>query len=110
MPGTMRKLASVLVVACVVVGTAFVSTAPQRHWKEKVDPGLVQVATRQGDRESVKALIRLRPGSTSEFVSHLSQHGIAAATLAADIVSVQLPASMVRELALDRDVVHVSLP
>ena len=58
----------------------------------------------------MKALIRLRPGVTSEFVSHLSQHGIGAATLAADMISVQLPASMVRELALDRDVVHLSLP
>ena len=105
----MRKAASVLIVACVIVGTAFVSTAPQRHWKEKVDPGLVQAA-RQGGNEPVNALIRLRPGVTSEFVSHLSQHGIAAATLAVDIVSVKLPASMVRELALDRDVVHLSLP
>jgi hypothetical protein len=105
----MRKIASVLIVACVVVGTAFVSTSPQRHWREKVDPGLVQAATRRGN-EPVKALIRLRPGATSEFVSHLSEHGIAAATLAADVISVKLPASMVRELALDRDVVSLSLP
>ena len=105
----MRKIASVLIVACVVVGTAFVSTAPQRHWREKVDPGLVQAAS-QGGEQPVKALIRLRPGVTSEFVSHLSQHGIGAATLAADMISVKLPASMVRELALDRDVVHLSLP
>lgn len=105
----MRKIASVLIVMCVVVGTAFVSTAPQRHWKEKVDPALVQ-ATRQSGDGPVDTLIRLRPGATSEFVSHLSQHGIAAATLAADVVSVKLPASMVRELALDRDVVHLSLP
>jgi hypothetical protein len=105
----MRKLASVLIVASVVVGTAFVSTAPQRHWKEKVDPALVQAA-RQNGNEQIKAVIRLRPGSTSEFVSHLSQHGIPAATLAADVVSIQLPASMVRELALDPDVVHLSLP
>ena len=105
----MRKIASVLIVACVVVGTAFVSTAPQRHWREKVDPGLVQAASHGGD-QPVKALIRLRPGVTSEFVSHLSQHGIAAASLATDMISVNLPASMVRELALDRDVVHLSLP
>ena len=105
----MRKIASVVIVGCVVVGTAFVSTAPQRHWREKVDAGLVQ-ATKQSGNEPVKALIRLRPGVTSEFVSHLSQHGIAAATLAADMISVKLPASMVRELALDRDVVRLSLP
>jgi hypothetical protein len=105
----MRKTASVMIVACVIVGTAFVSTAPQRHWREKVDPALVNVA-KQGGRTPVKALIRLRPGSTSEFVSHLSQHGIPAATVTVDIVSVQLPASMLREIALDRDVVHLSLP
>jgi hypothetical protein len=105
----MQKFASVLIVASVVVGTAFVSTAPQRHWREKVDPALVQLA-RQAGNAPVKAVIRLRPGSTSEFVSHLSQHGIPAATVTTDIVSVQLPASMLREIALDRDVVHLSLP
>jgi hypothetical protein len=105
----MRKFASVLIVGGVVVGTAFVSTAPQRHWKEKVDPALVQAASQRGS-ERVNALIRLRPGSTTEFVSHLSQHGIPAATVTADIVSVRLPASMLREIALDRDVVHLSLP
>jgi hypothetical protein len=105
----MRKFTAVFIVACVVVSTAIASTAPQRHWKEKVDPALVLAATQSGS-EQVRALIRLRPGSTTEFVSHLSEHGIPAATLAADVVSVQLPASMVRELALDRDVVHLSLP
>jgi hypothetical protein len=108
-PGAMRKLSSVLIVACVVVGTAFVSTAPQRHWRDKVDPALVQAA-KQNSGEPVKALIRLRSGSTTEFVSHLSQHGIPVATVTADVVSVQLPASMLREIALDRDVVHLSLP
>ena len=98
-----------MIVACVIVGTAFVSTAPQRHWREKVDPALV-TAAKQGGSAPVKALIRLRPGSTSEFVSHLWQHGIPAATVTVDIVSVQLPASMLREIALDRDVVHLSLP
>jgi hypothetical protein len=107
---TMRKFAAVLIVACVVVGTAFVSTAPQRRWREKVDPALVQTA-KDGGSEPVRALIRLRPGTTDEFVAHLSKsHGIQPAAVSGDVVSVQMPASMLRGVALDRDVVQVSLP
>ena len=106
----MRKLTSVLIVVCVVAGTAFVSTAPQRHWKEKLDAPLVQAATAQS-ADPVNALIRLRPGTANEFAAHLSKsHGMPATMVSADIVSVRLPASMLRSIALDHDVVHVSVP
>ena len=105
----MRKLTSVFIVACVVVSTAFVATQHRRHWTEKLDAALVQTA-KQGGSEPVRALIRLRPGTADQFVAHLNQHGLAPASLGADLVSVQLPASMLRTLALDRDVVRLSLP
>lgn len=104
----MRKLTSVFIVACVVVSTAFVATQHRRHWTEKLDAALVQTA-KQGGSEPVSALIRLRPGATDQFVAHLSQHGLKPASVRADLVSVQLPASMLRTLALDRDVVHLSV-
>jgi hypothetical protein len=105
----MRKLTSAFIVACVVVSTAFVATQHRRHWTDKLDAPLMQAA-RQADATSVSALIRLRPGTTDQFVSHLSQHGLKAATVSGDLVSVQLPASMLRAIALDRDVVHLSVP
>jgi hypothetical protein len=105
----MRKLTSVFIVACVVVSTAFVATQHRRHWTEKLDAALVQTA-KQGGTEPVKALVRLRPGAADEFVAHLSQHGLNAAAVTGDVVALQLPASMLRTLALDRDVVYLSLP
>jgi hypothetical protein len=105
----MRKLTSVFIVACVVVSTAFVATQHRRHWTEKLDAPLVQTA-KQGGTEPVRALVRLRPGAADQFVAHLSQHGLKAAAVTGDVVSLQLPASMLRTLALDRDVVHLSLP
>jgi hypothetical protein len=105
----MRKLTSVFIVGCVLVSTAFIATQPRRHWTEKLDAPLTHVA-RYGGPESVSAVIHLRPGATDEFVAHLSQHGVKPAMVKANRVSVQLPASMLRVIALDRDVVHVSVP
>ena len=105
----MRKLTSVFIVGCVLVSTAFIATQPRRHWTEKLDAPLTHAA-RQGATEPVRALIRLKPGTAEEFASHLSQHGVASTRVGAEIVSVRLPASMLRTIALDRDVVHVSVP
>jgi hypothetical protein len=105
----MRKLTSVFIVGCVLVSTAFIATQPRRHWTGKLDVPLMHAA-RQGGAESVSALVRLRPGTTGEFVSHLSQHGVKPTLVSAEVVSVRLPASMLRAIALDRDVVHLSVP
>lgn len=105
----MRKLTSVFIVGCVLVSTAFIATQPRRHWTEKLDAPLMHAA-KQGAAEPVSALIRLKPGTTEEFASHLSQHGIASTKVTGELVSVRLPASMLRTIALDRDVVHVSVP
>jgi 2-phospho-L-lactate transferase/gluconeogenesis factor (CofD/UPF0052 family) len=105
----MRKLTSAFIVACVVVSTAIVSTQQRRHWTEKLDRPLVHSA-KQGGAEPVNALIRLRPGATDQFVEHLTEHGLKPTFVAANLVSVQLPASMLRSIALDRDVEHLSLP
>ena len=105
----MRKLTSAFIVACVVVSTAVVSTRHQRHWTEKLDTALVQTA-KAGGAQPVSALIRVRPGTSDEFVAHLSEHGLKPTSVTTDIVAVQLPAAMLRPIALDRDVVHLSLP
>ena len=105
----MRKLTSVFIVACVVVSTAIVSTQQRRHWTEKLDAPLVHTA-KQGGAEPVNALIRLRPGTAHQFVAHLAEHGLKPTTVTEDLVAVQLPAAMLRPIALDRDVVHLSLP
>ncbi len=105
----MRKLTSVFIVACVVVSTAVVSTQQQRHWTAKLDASLVQTA-KQGGAQPVNTVIRLRPGTTGEFVAHLSEHGLKPTPVGADVIAVQLPAAMLRPIALDRDVVHLSLP
>jgi hypothetical protein len=105
----MRKLTSVFIVACVVVSTAVFSTQHRRHWTGKLDAALVQTA-KHGGAEPVGAVIRLRPGTTDEFVAHLSQHGLKPLSVTGDLVAVQLPAAMLRSIALDHDVVHLSLP
>jgi hypothetical protein len=105
----MRKLTSVFIVACVVVSTAFAATQNRRRWTEKLDAPLMQAA-RQGSDARVSTLVRVRPGTSEGFVAHLSQHGLKATNVNADLVSVQLPASMLRAIALDRDVVHLSVP
>jgi len=105
----MRKLTSVFIVACVVVSTAFAATQNRRRWTEKLDAPLMQAA-RQGSDAQVSTLVRVRPGTSEGFVAHLSQHGLKATSVNADVVSVQLPASMLRAIALDRDVVHLSVP
>ena len=105
----MRKLTSVFIVACVVVSTAVVSTQHRRYWTGKLDAALVQTA-KAGGAEPVNAVIRLRPGTADQFLTHLSQHGLKPASVTGDVVAIQLPAAMLRPIALDRDVVHLSLP
>ena len=105
----MRKLTSAFIVACVVVSTAFIATQHRRHWTRKLDAPLMQAA-RQADAASVGVLIRLQPGTTDQFVAHLSQHGLKPAKVNGDLVTLQLPASMLRAIALDRDVVRLSVP
>ncbi len=105
----MQKLTSVFIVACVVVSTAVISTQHRRHWIGKLDTALVQIA-KHGGAERVNTLIRLRPGTTDQFIAHLSEHGLKPTSVTADVIAVQLPAAMLRPIALDRDVVHLSLP
>ncbi len=104
----MRKNLVVLIVASLFASTAFVSVKQRDRWTEKVDAPLVQAV--KADRgESVRALIRVRTGATDQFVAHLSQHGLKRAHVTApDVVAVDMPASMLRRIALDPDVVHMS--
>lgn len=106
--GVMRKTAIVIVVASLFASTAAISVKHQRRWTEKLDVGLVPAA-QQSNTESVKVLIRVRPGSTDRIIAHLAQHGLKPErALVAEAVAVQMPASMMRALAGDADVVHLS--
>ena len=104
----MRNLAVVLVVASLFASTAAVSVKHQSRWTEKLDLALVE-ATKHGSADPVRALVRVRPGATDRFMSHLEQHGLKPARVSApDLIAVELPGSMLRSVAADPDVVRVS--
>lgn len=105
---TMRNLAIVVVVAALFASTAAVSVKHQRGWTGKLDSSLMQ-AVDQDSQDSVRTVIQVRPGATERVVSHLEHHGLKPARLStADLVAVQLPASMLRNVAGDSDVVRLS--
>jgi ABC-type sulfate transport system permease component len=103
----MRKTAIVVFVAALFASTAAVSVRHQRRWTEKLDGSLTQAAHQTG-ADAVRVLIRVRPGTTDHIVSHLAQHGLKPQRAAADAVAVLMPASMLRSLAGDADVVSMS--
>jgi hypothetical protein len=104
----MRKLTVVVVVAALFASTAAISVRHQRRWTEKLDPALAHAAE-QGNGETVSVAIRVRPGAADRLIAHLSQHGFRPARAAtADLLIVQLPASMLRTIAGDPDVVGLS--
>ena len=104
----MRNTAIVVLVGALFASTAAVSVRHQRRWTEKLDVELMQVAE-QDSANSVKTVIQVRSGAADRMVSHLEHHGLKPARLAApDLVAVQLPGSMLRNLAGDSDVVRLS--
>jgi hypothetical protein len=104
----MRKTAIVIVVAALFASTAAVSVRHQRRWTEKLDGSLMQVAHQTSD-DAVRVLIHVRPGTTDRIVSHLAQHGLKPQRAAVSgAVAVLMPASMLRSLAGDADVVSLS--
>jgi hypothetical protein len=104
----MRNLAIVVVVGALFASTAAVSVKHQRGWAGKLDVSLMHAAE-QDNANSVKAVIQVRPGATDRVVSHLKDHGLKPARLSTpDLVAVQLPASMLRNVAGDSDVVRLS--
>ncbi len=104
----MRKMAIVVVVAALFASTAAISVKHQRRWTEKLDVPLVQTA-QEGKNDLVQLLIRVEPGTADRFVLHLGQHGLKPeGASAGDVVAVQMPAAMLRSIAGDSDVVHVS--
>src|SRR3954471_8610679 len=104
----MRKTAIVVLVAALFESTAAVSVRHQRRWTEKLDGSLTQAAHQAADG-AVRVVIRVRPGTTERIVSHLTQHGLKPQrAAAADAVAVVMPASMLRYLAGDADVVSMS--
>src|SRR4249920_1017730 len=104
----MRNLAIVVVVAALFASTAAVSVKRQRSWSSKLDISLIHAAE-QENANSVKAVIQVRPGATERIVSHLEHHGLTPARLSTpSLLAVQLPASMLRNLAGDSDVVRLS--
>jgi len=104
--GVMRKLAIVIVVASLFASTAAISVKHQRRWTDKLDPAL---AAQQANADLVQLLILVRPGSTDRIMSHLSQHGLKPERATTpDILTVQMPASMMRAIAGDADVIYLS--
>jgi len=104
----MKKLAVFVVVAAVFASTAAVSVKHQRRWTEKLDVALLHTAE-EAVAQSVQLVIWVRPGAADRIMSHLSQHGLRPQRASApDAVSVQMPASMVRSVAGDGDVVRVA--
>ena len=104
----MRKTAIVVLVAALFASTAAVSVRHQRRRAEKLDGSLSQAAHQTGD-VAVRVIIHVRPGTTDRIVSHLAQHGLQPQRAAAtDAVAVVMPASMLRSLAGDADVVSMS--
>ena len=105
----MRNVAIVIVVATLFASTAAISVKHQRRWTEKLDATLVPAA-QQAHADVFQLLIRVRPGSTDRIMSHLTQHGLKPErSSTADIVAVRMPASMMRSIAGDADVVHLSM-
>ena len=104
----MRKTAIVVMVAALFASTAAVSVRHQRRWTEKLDGSLTQAAHQASD-DAVRVLIHVRPGTTDRIVSHLAQHGLKPQrAVASDAVAVLMPASMLRSLAGDADVVSMA--
>jgi len=104
----MRKLSIVIVVASLFASTAAISVKHQRRWTEKLDGALVASA-QQATGDPVQLLIRVRPESTDRIMSHLAQHGLKAERASiSGVVAVQMPASMLRSIAGDPDVIHLS--
>ena len=104
----MRKVAAVLLMSCVFASAAAVSVRDQRRWKGKLDLALAHAVT-QGNPDHVRALIRLRPGATAGFVSHLRQHRVSPTRVTPpDLIALDLPLSMLRTVAGDPDVVSLS--
>ena len=104
----MRKIAAVVVVAALFASTAAISVKHQRRWTEKLDAALVHTA-QEGNNDLVQLLIRVQPGSTDRILLHLGQHGLKPERASGvDLVAVQAPASMLRSIAGDSDVIHLS--
>jgi hypothetical protein len=104
----MRNLAIVVVVGALFASTAAVSVKHQRSWTGKLDVSLMHAAE-QDSANAVNAVIHVRPGTTDRVVSHLERHGLKPARLSTpDVLAVQLPASMLRNVAGDSDVVRLS--
>ncbi len=104
----MRTLAVVLIVSALFGSTAAVSVKQQRRWTEKLDVALVQAAE-HGSADPARTLIWVRAGATDRVLSHLAQHGLKPTrSTTPDAIVVQLPSSMLRRIAGDRDIVHVS--
>jgi hypothetical protein len=104
----MKKLAIVAVVAAVFASTAAVSVKHQRRWTEKLDVALIHGAE-EAVAQSVQLVIWVRPGAADRIMSHLTQHGLRPEhATTPDVVTVQMPASMVRSVAGDADVVRLS--
>jgi hypothetical protein len=104
----MRRIAAVVVVAALFASTAAISVKHQRRWTEKLDAALVHTA-QEGNNDLVQLLIRVQPGSMNRILVHLGEHGLKPErTSAVDLVAVQAPASMLRSIAGDSDVVHLS--
>ncbi len=104
----MRKIAALVVVAALFASTAAISVKHQRRWTEKLDAGLVHTA-QEGNNDLVQLLIRVQPGSTDRILLHLGQHGLKPERASAvDVVAVQAPASMLRSIAGDSDVIYLS--
>jgi hypothetical protein len=104
----MRTFTIVIVVSALFASTAAISVRQQRRWTEKLDAALVHTVE-QGSADPVKTLIRVRHGAADRFISHLVKHALTPTrSTTPDLVAVQLPASMLRSVAADPDVVHVS--
>jgi hypothetical protein len=104
----MRAIAVVLLVSGLFASTAAISVRDQQRWTNKLDAPLTQAAKAAGDNP-VRVLIQLQPGATERFVSHLQRHGLTATRVTTSaLIAVQFPASMLRRIAADRDVVRLS--
>src|SRR5258706_12246664 len=105
----MRTFTAVLIVSALFASTAAVSVKQQRRWAHKLDVSLVHAAE-QGSVDPVRTLIWVRAGATDRVLSHLVSHGLRPTrSTTPDACVVQLPGSMLRGIASDLDVVHVSV-
>jgi hypothetical protein len=104
----MRKIAAVVIVAALFGSTAAISVKHQRRWTEKLDAALVPAAQEEKN-DLVQLLILVEPGTADRFLLHLGHHGLKPARVSApDIVAVDMPGSMLRTIAGDPDVLHLS--